>query len=499
MAKVRVRFAPSPTGKLHIGGARTALFNWLFARKEGGSFILRIEDTDVSRSQAETVPLILEALAWLHLDWDEGPDKGGPCQPYAQSERLEIYTREAKRLLAEDKAYLCYCTPEELAGWRQKAQKEGAVAPYGYRCRNLSPAEREAQAALGRKPVVRLKAPLTGETVVRDLIRGEVTFQNEVLGDFILLKSNGMPTYNFACVVDDHAMGITHVIRAEEHLSNTPRQILLCQALGYSLPFFAHVPMILAPDRSKLSKRHGATSVEELREEGYLPEAVVNYLALLGWSPEDTEEIIPLSELKERFSLERVSRNPAIYDLKKLGWINGHYLKSLDLEVITSRTVPFLQAKGFLPPGEPTPEAYQKVKEAVGAVRDRVRTLTEVAKAAAYFFETDFSYEEKGVTKYFQPERAGILQAAREKLEKTEPFTLENVETAYRELSGELGIKTAELFHPTRLALTGRTMGPGLFEIMVVLGKEECLRRLERAISFILEQQKGNRKEQEGE
>lgn len=473
---LRVRFAPSPTGSLHVGGARTALFNWLLARQQGGRFILRIDDTDQERSSREFLVGILDSLRWLGLDWDEGP--------YFQSERLDLYRREAERLLAEDKAYYCYCSPEELAAQRETALKEGRPAVYDGRCRDLSPAERERLAAAARQPVVRLKADRQGETVVNDLIRGEVNFANTQLDDFIIVKSSGMPAYNFACVVDDAAMEITHVVRAEEHLSNTPRQLQLYHALGYPEPLFAHVPMILAPDRSKLSKRHGATSVEEYRQQGYLPEALINYLALLGWSPGTEEEIMPREELIRRFSLERVSRNPSIYDLGKLTWMNGHYLWSAELDYLTREALPFFQRLGLVG-DDPGPEEIAYLRRVVGLVRDRVKTLAEVAEAATYFFSDTWEYEEKGARKYFQQATGPVLEKARTVLAGLEPFTEEAIEDAYRELAQELSLKTPALFHPTRLALTGRTMGPGLFGIMEVLGKERCLARLERAVNYI--------------
>lgn len=474
---VRVRFAPSPTGSLHIGGARTALFNWLFARKHGGSFILRIDDTDLERSSEESYREILASLQWLGLEWDEGP--------YLQSERLELYRKAAETLLAEDKAYLCYCTPEELAARRRQAQAEGRAPAYDGRCRNLTPEERCRLEDEGRRPAIRLKVPNTGTTIVKDVIRGEVVFDNSTLDDFIIVKSNGIPTYNFATVIDDHDLRITHVIRAEEHLSNTPKQILVAQALGYELPIYAHVPMILAPDRTKLSKRHGATSVEEYRAAGYLPEAIINYLSLLGWSPEGDEEILPLEEIIRQFSLEKVSKNAAIYDTKKLTWINGHYLRTLDLDKVTRLAIPFLQAKGFIP--EPLPEdSYPYVRAVVAAVRDRVKTLAEVADAASYFFANITEYEEKGVHKFFAaPGTAELLKQAKERLKGLEPFTKETTEKAYRELAEELGIPAGQLIHPTRLAVSGRTMGPGLFDILELLGKDKVLARLEQAIQWI--------------
>lgn len=485
MSDIRVRFAPSPTGNLHIGGARTALFNWLFARHNGGTFILRIDDTDLSRSTEESKNRILSALRWLGLDWDEGPQVGGPHAPYVQSERLPIYEKAAKELVEKGLAYPCYCTPEELAERRKQAMEQGKAPRYDGRCRHLSQEEKDKLEREGRKPALRLRVPDTGETVVHDFFRGEVVFSNEVLDDFIIVKSNGIPTYNFASVVDDAEMEITHIIRAEEHLSNTPRQVLVFQALEKPLPVFAHVPMILAPDRSKLSKRHGATSVEEFRDAGYLPEALINYLALLGWSPEGEEEILSLSELVRQFTLERVNKTAAIYDIKKLTWINGHYLNEADLDRIVELAIPFLQKKGLVSQ-EISEELMGYIRRVVEVVRTRVKTLAEIADASEYFFKDDFVYEEKGVKKYFQKAGvASLLEAAKERLAQLEVFDLETTERAYRELSEELGVKAAEIIHPTRLALSGRTMGPGLFDIMVILGKEKTLERLERAVRYI--------------
>ncbi|MQL52825.1 glutamate--tRNA ligase [Desulfofundulus thermobenzoicus] len=482
---VRVRFAPSPTGSLHIGGARTALFNWLFARKEKGEFILRIEDTDTQRYVAEATEGIIRTMRWLGLDWDEGPEMGGPKGPYRQSERLELYRREARRLLDAGLAYPCYCTQEELAQMREEARKSGRAPRYDGRCRHLDEAARRAKEAAGIQPVLRIKAPAEGVTVVRDLIRGEVAFENHTIDDLIIMKSNGIPTYNFACVVDDHAMGITHVLRAEEHLSNTPKQIIIYRALGYPLPQFAHLPMILAPDRSKLSKRHGATAVEEFREQGYLAPAIINYLALLGWSPGEDREIMTLDEMVDRFSLEAINKAAAVYDLNKLTWLNARYINSLPLETVVREALPFLQAAALIPP-DPSPEEMEYITRVVDAVRSRVHTLAELAGAVSYFFRDDFIYEEKGVRKYFsQPEVTGWLKRGREALSRVEPFDLEHTEAAYRQVMAELNIPGGKLIHPTRLALSGRTVGPGLFDIIVLLGREKCLERLDRAIKWI--------------
>jgi glutamyl-tRNA synthetase len=482
---VRVRFAPSPTGNLHIGGARTALFNWLFARHNGGSLILRIDDTDQERSTEESTRGILSAMRWLGLDWDEGPDVGGSCGPYYQSQRSEFYTEAVGELIEQGKAYKCYCTPEELAARRKQARAEGKAPRYDGRCKKLTAQERAQKESEGYRPVIRLCVPDTGETVVRDFFRGDVAFDNDVLDDFIIMKSNGTPTYNFACVVDDAKMHITHILRAEEHLSNTPRQILIYEALGYPLPVFAHVSMILAPDRSKLSKRHGATSVEEFQDLGYLPEALINYLALLGWSPEGEEEVLSISELVRQFSLDRVGKTAAIYDVKKLTWMNGHYLNEKDLDDVIDLVIPYFREKNLIPQ-QLNAEEIAYLRRVVGAVRTRVKTLAEVADASEYFYKDDFSYEEKGVRKHFRKENAAeYLKKASEKLADLQEFDLETTEKAYRDLSEELGVKTGNIIHPTRMALSGRTMGPGLFDIMVILGKEKTLERLDRAIDFI--------------
>ncbi len=477
MGPVRVRFAPSPTGELHIGGARTALFNYLFARANRGLFILRIDDTDLDRSRPEYTEGLLNSMRWLGLNWDEGP--------YYQSQRMEEYSTAAALLLNEGKAYHCYCTPEELTAGREAARKEGKPYLYPGTCRNLSEDKTEANRDAGLKPVVRLRTPDHGETAVQDIIRGEVRFDNRNLDDFIIIKSNGLPTYNFASVVDDSLLQISHVIRAEEHLSNTPRQQICAEALGYTLPRYAHVPMILSTDRSKLSKRHGATSVEEFRESGYLPEALINYMVLLGWSPGE-EEIISLEEMPLLFSLERVNKTAAVYDTVKLTWMNGHYLRELSLDRAAEAALPFFNAAGLLKPplGEDELHYFRNI---VDTVRDRVKTLAELADASTYFYRDDYTYDPKGVEKHFRREgSADLLHRAAALLQHIEPFNAETVETAYRALSKELDISTGRLIHPTRLAVSGRTMGPGLFDIIALLGREETISRLKKAAAWII-------------
>lgn len=480
MSSIRVRFAPSPTGSLHIGGARTALFNWLFARKYGGSFVLRLEDTDLDRNLAQAEKNILEGLAWLGLEWDEGPDRGGPYGPYRQSERLDVYRREAARLVERGLAYPCYCQPDELARDREKAQAEGKPPLYCGRCRELDEKSRGEREARGQKPALRLRVE-PGRTVVHDLVRGDVAFLHETIDDFIIVKSNGVPTYHLACVVDDHYMQISHVIRAEEHLSNTPKQLMLYRALGWEPPAFMHVSMILAPDRAKLSKRHGATGVEEFRAQGFLAEALFNYLALLGWSPGDEREVFSREELVAVFAPENITRHAAVYDLQKLTWLCAHYLRELPLDEIVSRALPFLAAHGLVPENPGTQEmAY--IARVVDLVRTRVHTLAELAGAVDYFFREEFPYEEKGVRKYFsRPGAAELLRKGRDALAAAHPFDAEGTEKAYRDLIAELNVSGGTLIHPTRLALTGRTVGPGLFDIAAVLGRERCLARLARA------------------
>ncbi|MHB0884763.1 MAG: glutamate--tRNA ligase [Bacillota bacterium] len=481
--EVRVRFAPSPTGYLHIGGARTALFNWLFAARNGGRLILRIEDTDFSRKVEDSTRQITSTMRWLGLQWDEGPVCGGPAGPYFQSERLDLYRRAADELKARGAAYECYCTTEELAARREEARRLGRDLRYDGRCRNLTEEGRQHLAAEGRRPVLRLKTPNEGQTVVEDLIRGTVVFENALLDDYVLMKSDGVPTYNFACVVDDHLMGMTHVIRADEHLSNTPKQMTIYRGFGWTPPIFAHVPMILAPDRSKLSKRHGATSVEEFQEAGYLPEAVVNYLVFLGWSPEGGEEVLSVDELRRQFSLDRVSKNAAIYDTTKLTWMNGHYIRTIDLDRLTDLSVPFLAKAGLVT--EPVdPATRDFIKAILTALRDRVKTLGELPDATVYFFRDEFGFDPKGVQKHLSSaDAAGLLDQARAALAGLPRFDVEACEAAYRGLIEGLGIKGGALIHPTRVALTGRTIGPGLFDIMALLGRERTLARMEKALA----------------
>lgn len=480
MKKARVRFAPSPTGTLHIGGARTALFNWLFARNSGGSFVLRVEDTDTTRSTQESADGIIEGLRWLGLDWDEGPEKGGLYGPYRQSERLDIYVQFAKRLLDCGQAYYCFCSPEELEQEREQARQEKRDYRYSGKCCHLGRQEAEERLRNGETAVLRFKVPTAGSTVVEDLIRGQVAFDNQLFDDFIIMKSDGWPTYNFAVVVDDSSMEISHVIRAEEHLSNTPKQLLLYRALGLEPPRFAHVSMILAPDRSKLSKRHGATSVQEFRDSGYLPEALVNYLALLGWSSGEDVDFWTVPELVERFNLDSVTRSPAIYDIEKLTWMNGHYLAQSSADRLLSLVREDLLKAGL---AKEEPDYINKVIE---LVKSRARLLPELLDEAAYFFAMPREYDPEGVKKHFLKGDAVIyLQQVLVQVDEVASFAAANLEEAIRQAADKSGVKAAALIHPTRLALSGRTRTPGLFEVMEVLGRDNCRSRLENAIEYV--------------
>ena len=466
---VRVRFAPSPTGELHVGGARTALFNWLFARKHKGVFILRFEDTDVERNRPELIEPILESLRWLGLLWDEGP--------YFQSQRFSIYREWADRLLKEGKAYKCYCTPEELEQKRQRALAAKQKPRYEGRCRHLTAQEEHNFIREGRQPALRLKIPESGIITVTDAIRGQVEFDLAELDDFILLRSDGRPTYNFAVVVDDITMGITHVIRADEHLNNTPKQILIYQAFGVAAPVFAHVPMVLAKDRSKLSKRHGATAVFEFRDRGVLPEALVNYLARLGWSHGD-QEIFSREELIENFSLSAVHPSAAIFDEEKLFWLNQHYIKTSDPKHLGELVRPFLVKLGVLSEAEAQAVPTEKLVQMVMLFRERAKILVELAEPARYLLTDNFSYDPEAVQKFLTPEKISVLEGLAGALASVEPFTASELERVTRAYLDSQGKALKEIAQPCRVVLTGRTTGAGLFETMELLGRERVLRRL---------------------
>ncbi len=483
-ASSRVRFAPSPTGQLHIGGARTALFNWLFARHHGGTFILRIEDTDVARSSEDFYQVVLDSLKWLGLHWDEGPEKGGRYGPYRQSERLDIYERYGRRLLEEGKAYRCYCSPQELEDQKRRLQKGGEPFTCPRGCRTLSSEERRSLEAKERKPALRFRVP-QGTVWVDDVLRGRVSFENKLIGDFIILKSDGTPTYNFACVIDDHLMKITHIIRGDEHLPNTPRQVLLYQALDFPLPLFAHIPLILGKDSSKLSKRHGATSVSYYREQGYLPWTMVNYLALLGWSTPDSQQFFEKDELIQKFSLERVGKSAAIFDPVKLEWMNGEYIRKMGPDELVDLLIPYLRQAGLIEESIDS-TAHQKILEVAGLERERIKVLPEIVDLAGFFFTSDFPYDPVSVKKRLEKDYVpSLLEEARLRIQALSPFEEESLGQVLRRLAEDSSLSPSEVFHPLRVALTGKMKGPGLFELAVVLGKEEVVRRIERTLEML--------------
>ncbi|MGQ9779710.1 MAG: glutamate--tRNA ligase [Bacillota bacterium] len=482
---VRVRFAPSPTGYLHIGGARTAIYDWLLARATGGQFILRIEDTDRARLVPDALADIMESLRWLGLDWDEGPDVGGPCGPYLQSERLPLYEAHAKRLVEEGKAYYCFCSEERLAALRaaQQAAKSETVG-YDRRCRDLPVEEVEAALRRGEKAVIRFKMPLSGETTFHDAIRGEITVANRLLDDMVLLKSDGFPTYHLAAVVDDHLMGITHVLRGDEWLPSTPRHILLYTAFGWEPPVFAHLPIFLNPSGGgKLSKRHGATSVREYREKGYLPEALFNFLLLLGWHPPEEREIFTATEAVAAFSLERVSKTPVAFSLEKLDWFNGVYIRSLSPEELARRCLPFLQRAGLLPDPCP-PERFTQVVRVAPLLRERIHFLTDAPEQFGIFLREEIPPPPRELLlgKKLSPETArAVLARAAAVLAGLPSFDEASLEPALRNLARELGLKDGEVFMLLRVAVSGRTATPGIFETLAAIGRERCLDRINKA------------------
>jgi len=486
--EVRVRFAPSPTGYQHIGGARTAIYNWLFARHYGGKFLLRIEDTDRNRYVPESLEDILESMRWLGIDWDEGPEVGGSCGPYFQSERLELYQKYAEQLVAEGKAYYCYCTSERLDELRKNQEANKEQVGYDRHCLNLMELEREKLEAAGVKKVVRFKIPREGRTVVKDQLRGELVFENKTLDDLVLLKSDGFPTYHLANIVDDHLMEITHVMRGEEWLPSTPRHVLLYQAFGWEPPQFAHLPLFLAPGGGKLSKRHGATSVREYRDKGYLPEAVFNFLLLLGWNPGTEQEMFSKEEAFKFFTMERINASPVAFSVEKLDWFNGVYIRSLDATTLAKRSLPYLIEAGLIPEKYSQTE-FEYLESLIPLVRERLKGLPEIVEWTSFFLSEKISTPAKDLLisrKMDQSQTLKVLEGSLEVLkEVTEDFLETEVEAALRGLATKLAMQDGQVFMPLRVAVSGRTATPGIFETMRAIGKGRVLERIAKAVEVL--------------
>jgi glutamyl-tRNA synthetase len=473
----RLRFAPSPTGYLHVGGARTALFNWLYVRRHGGVFILRIEDTDVERSSADMVAGILQSMRWLGLDWDEGPEVGGPHAPYFQTGRLQQYRDAAARLVESGHAYYCYCRPEDLRARREAAQAAGQPWTYDRICRALSPGDIARHEAAGEPRATRFLVR-DGATTFDDLVHGPISVQHADLEDFVVLRSDGYPTYHLSVVVDDVAMEITHVVRGDDHISNTPKQVLIYQALGAPVPAFAHVPLILGPDRKRLSKRHGATSVGEYETQGYLPEAMINFLALLGWSPGGDQEIFTRAELVARFTLEGISGGNAVFNTEKLDWFNQQHIMRLPAAEILARLARELEQAGLTDAIAAAPDRA-RILRAVDLVKPRARRLADVIPQLRPFVADDFDRDAAAIAKHLSaPELGPHLAAWRDRVAAVEPFEAATLEQALRGLADERGIKAGMLIHATRVAVTGQAVSPGIFEVLELMGRARVLRRL---------------------
>ncbi len=472
-APIRVRFAPSPTGYLHVGGARTALFNWLYARHTGGTFVLRIEDTDFERSTQEMVEGILVAMRWLGLDWDEGP--------FFQSQRMDLYGATAQKLVDSGHAYYCFCSREEIEQRRAAAQVEGRIVKHECTCREIARDEAQRRHAAGEVAAVRFAVPETGSTAFDDAVMGRIEFANEDIEDFVLLRSDGVPTYHLSVVADDIDMRISSVIRGADHISNTPKQKLLYEALGAPLPAFAHVPLILGPDKTRLSKRHGATSVTAYKDQGFLPEAFRNFLVLLGWTPPDSsKDLLTDQEMIAAFSLEGISRSNAVFDRTKLEWFNGEYIRALPVEELSDRLLPIVRAAGY-----DVDTAY--MRKITPLIRERITLLRDVLTAADFFFTEDLPPYDPAL---LVPQKGDMamarraLERAREVLAQTE-FTRDTLDQALRSAAKEMGLKPGQMFTPIRVAVTGRTAAPPLFETLVVLGKERTLERIEKALAHL--------------
>ncbi|WP_196592707.1 glutamate--tRNA ligase [Pectinatus sottacetonis] len=481
--QIRVRFAPSPTGPFHIGGARSALFNWLLARKyPEGKFILRIEDTDRVRSSKESEENIKEALKWLGLTWDEGVDVGGEYGPYHQMERLDIYKKYAQKLLDEGKAYYCYCTEEEIAKERETLMKENKMPIYQGHCRNLTQEQIAKYKAEGRKPTIRFRTPENQTVEFDDMVRGHMEFDSNGIGDFVIVKADGIPVYNFAVVIDDALMKISHVVRAEEHLSNTPRQVVIYHALGFKVPIFAHISLILGKDHSKMSKRHGATSVEQYKNLGYLPEALVNFLALLGWSPQDEKEIFSLDELIKVFSMDHVAKNPAVFDIDKLNWLNAQYMKKLSPEKITMMAIPHLVEKGYLKTAVPT-EEMAKLVRFTEIIRDHLSYGAQFLDFADLYFNDNILVTDDEMKKTLNDETVpSVIELFKQKLDTIDGFDAVHIQPIFKQITKELKISGKKVYMPLRITITGQMHGPDLAGIIEVLGHDRVLKRIQKTM-----------------
>ena len=485
MEQVRVRFAPSPTGHLHVGGARTALFNWLFARHHKGVLVLRIEDTDQARSTKESEELMLSDLQWLGIDWDEGPDKGGAYGPYRQSERLSIYQEHAQQLLDRGKAYRCYCTDEELEAHREQCKQNSQPPHYSGKCRKLAPEQREQLEAAGVPSVVRFKA-VQEDISFQDLVRGPVTFPQGMVGDFIIIRSQGYPIYNFCVTLDDALMKITHIVRGEEHLSNTLRQIMIYDALDFPLPKFAHISLILGEDRSKLSKRHGHASLGKYIEQGYLPAALVNYLALLGWAPSElsaeVEEMLSVEELVRQFSLERVSKSPAVFGLDKLNFLSGHYIRGLSPERLLELATPYLVDAGLVN----ADTDQQWLTEVLLELRGQLNCLSEITLHTDVFFKETFAPAGDEEWALLRAEGVeALLEGLKVKLAARTALTASEFFALMKELQKEYGIKGKALYMPVRIALSGQQHGPDLGVVAALVGPQACIKRIEHTMHLL--------------
>ncbi len=483
--EIRVRFAPSPTGPFHIGGARSALFNWLLAKKYNGKFVMRIEDTDLGRSTKESEENIKEALTWLGITWDEGADVGGPYGPYRQTERLDTYQKYTEKLIAEDKAYYCYCSEEEIEAERQTQQEKGETPRYSGRCRNLTNEEVSRFTEEGRKPTVRFHVLENKQIVFKDMVRDTISFDSNGVGDFVIVKSDGVPVYNYAVVIDDALMHITHVIRGEEHLSNTPRQVVLYEALGFTPPEFGHISLILATDRTKMSKRHGATSVDQYRNLGYLPEAIINYLALLGWSPSGEQEFFSLQELIEQFSMDRVSKSPAVFDLDKLNYISAQYIKKATPEIVTELVLPHLKEAGYIDDGI-TVEAKAWLISVIAELKEYISYGAEIVNHIDIFFNDEIEFENEEAAEILRDaDIPQVMASFREKLQALAVVDAPAVKAILKSITKELKLGGKKVFMPLRIVLTGRMHGPDLDKIVALVGKERILNRLTNTLAKI--------------